>query len=170
MLNMKIGLLSDSHSFTDRHLLDLFNDRDEIWHAGDFGSMEVIHELKKIKPVIGVFGNIDNGIIQSEFPEEISWQIGNFKIYMTHIAGYPGKYAARVKKKLIENPVNLLICGHSHILKIMKDEKLGHLHINPGACGHEGFHIFRTAVRFEIIHDELKNLEVIELGQRGKMK
>lgn len=89
---------------------------------------------------------------------------------MTHIAGYPGKYAARVKKKLIENPVNLLICGHSHILKIMKDEKFGHLHINPGACGHEGFHIFRTAVRFEIINDELKNLEVIELGQRGKMK
>mgnify|MGYP001168748934 CR=1 FL=1 len=167
---MKIGLASDSHSFTDKHLLELFSDRDEIWHAGDFGSIEVINELKKIKPLRGVYGNIDNAHIQTEFPLELTWQVGTFKVYMTHIAGYPGKYATRVRKKLIENPVDLLICGHSHILKIMRDESLGHLHINPGACGHEGFHIFRTAVRFEIINNELKNLEVIELGQRGRIK
>ena len=111
---MKVGLVSDSHSFTDVHLLELFSDRDEIWHAGDFGSIEVINELKRIKPLKGVYGNIDNANIQSEFPEELSWQVGKFKIYMTHIAGYPGKYVTRVKKKLIENPTFIYLWTFSY--------------------------------------------------------
>ncbi|MEP7269790.1 MAG: metallophosphoesterase family protein [Saprospiraceae bacterium] len=166
---MKIGLMSDTHSFIDLRLLDLFEDRDEIWHAGDFGSTDVIQRIERKRPLKGVYGNIDSPEIQSMFPNELKWQLGDFKIFMTHIAGYPGKYTARVKKQLKEDPVDLFICGHSHILKIMKDPLLGHLHINPGACGHEGFHIFRTAVRFEIIENKLINLEVIELGERGKM-
>ncbi len=166
---MKIGLLSDSHSFTDLALLDLFKDRDEIWHAGDFGNLNVIKDLENTgKPLKGVYGNIDHPEIQRIFPQDLKWNIGDFKIYMTHIAGYPGKYAARIKKELIADPVDLFICGHSHILKIMKDPTLHHMHINPGACGHEGFHIMRTAVRFEINNGKLEKLDVLELGLRGK--
>lgn len=167
---MRIGLLSDTHSFIDAELLKLFDDRDELWHAGDFGSLEVIQTLVKNKPLKGVYGNIDNTEIQHLYPVDLSWSVGNFKVYMTHIAGYPGKYAARVKKKLLADPVDLFICGHSHILKIMKDPTMGHLHINPGACGHEGFHSMRTAVRFEIKGNKLINLEILELGPRGKIK
>lgn len=166
---MKIGLLSDTHSFLDEKILHLFKDRDEIWHAGDFGSREVIDRLQAIKPLRGVYGNIDDPEIRRQFPLNLIWSVGNFKICMTHIAGYPGKYTARVKKLLEEGPVDLFICGHSHILKIMKDEKLGHLHINPGACGHEGFHSVRTMVRFEILGKKITNLDVIELGVRGRM-
>ncbi len=167
---MRIGLLSDTHSYLDPELMKLFEDRDELWHAGDFGSLEVITTLTKNKPVRGVYGNIDNKEIQDLYPVDLSWSIGGFKVYMTHIAGYPERYAARVKKKLLSQPVDLFICGHSHILKIMKDPILGHFHINPGACGQEGFHLMRTAVRFEIKDDKMIKLEVIELGQRGKIK
>jgi putative phosphoesterase len=166
---MKIGLISDTHSFIDPRLLSLFADRDEIWHGGDFGSQEVIDQLKKFKPLKGVYGNIDSPEIMRQFPVDLRWKVGDFNIYMTHIAGYPGKYAARVKKEFVSAPVDLFICGHSHILKIMKDQTYGHLHINPGACGHEGFHLTRTATRFEIRDGKLTNLEVIELGPRGKM-
>lgn len=166
---MKIGLISDTHSFLDPKLLSLFADRDEIWHAGDFGSQEVIDQLLAFKPLKGVYGNIDSPEIMHQFPVDLKWQVGNFKIYMTHIAGYPGKYAARVKKEFVSAAVDLFICGHSHILKIMKDQTYSHLHINPGACGHEGFHVMRTATRFEIKEDKLVNLEVIELGPRGKI-
>lgn len=166
---MKIGLLSDTHSFLDPSILELFDDRDEIWHAGDFGSLEVIDKLKQCKPLRGVFGNIDSPEIQQQYPLDLHWNIGDYKIYMTHIAGYPGKYAARVKKQFISEPVDLFICGHSHILKIMKDPVYHHLHINPGACGHEGFHAIRTVTRFEIIDRKLINLEIIELGPRGSL-
>ena len=167
---MKIGLISDTHSFLDPKLLSLFEDRDEIWHGGDFGSQEVIDRLNAFKPLKGVYGNIDSPVIMRQFPLDHRWSIGNFKIYMTHIAGYPGKYTARVKKEFASEKVDLFICGHSHILKIMKDQTNGHLHINPGACGHEGFHLMRTATRFEIVEDKLINLEVIELGLRGKIE
>lgn len=166
---MKIGLLSDTHSFLDPSLLELFEDRDEIWHGGDFGSQEVIDQLKAFKPLRGVFGNIDSQEIQRQFPLDLYWNIGAFKVYMTHIAGYPGKYAARVKKQFFANPVDLFICGHSHILKIIKDPIYNHLHINPGACGHEGFHAVRTATRFEIKDHKLVDLEIIELGPRGSL-
>lgn len=166
---MKIGLISDTHSFLDPAILTLFEDRDEIWHGGDFGSQEVVGQLKSFKPLRGVSGNIDNPQIMHQFPVDLHWTVGNFKVYMTHIAGYPGKYTSRVKKQFLSTPVDLFICGHSHILKILKDQSYGHLHINPGACGHEGFHSIRTAVRFEIVEDKLKNLEIIELGLRGRL-
>lgn len=166
---MKIGLISDTHSFLDPAILTLFEDRDEIWHGGDFGSQAVIDQLKTCKPLKGVYGNIDSPQIIHQFPLDLHWAVGNFKVYMTHIAGYPGKYASRVKKHFVNMPVDLFICGHSHILKIIKDPTYGHLHINPGACGHEGFHSIRTAVRFEILEDALKNLEIIELGLRGRV-
>jgi uncharacterized protein len=166
---MKVGLISDTHSFLDPNVLILFEDRDEIWHGGDFGSQAVIDQLQAFKLLKGVSGNIDSPQIMYQFPVDLHWSVGNFKVYMTHIAGYPGKYAARVKKQFISSPVDLFICGHSHILKVIKDHTYGHLHINPGACGHEGFHSMRTAIRFEILEDKLKNLEVIELGLRGKL-
>ena len=166
---MKIGLLSDTHSYLDPALMSLYDDRDELWHAGDFGSMELIQKLCQHKPVKGVFGNIDDQAIQRQYPLDLEWTIGTFRIYMTHIGGYPGKYNPRVRKNLITRPVDLFICGHSHILKVMKDPILGHLHINPGASGHEGFHILRTATRF-IKDNKLINLEILELGPRGKIK
>ncbi|MDZ4710147.1 MAG: metallophosphoesterase family protein [Saprospiraceae bacterium] len=164
---MKIGLLSDTHGFLDPGIFTVFEACDEIWHAGDFGTQEVIDRLAAFKPLKGVYGNIDAPEIQNQFPLQLNWTLGEFRIFMTHIAGYPGKYLRKIKQWIAANPCDLFICGHSHILKIIKDPVLGHLHINPGACGQEGFHFMRTAVRFDLIDNQLKNLEIIELGQRG---
>lgn len=166
---MKIGLLSDTHSFLDPHILTVFEHCDEIWHAGDFGSQEVIDRLREFKPLKGVYGNIDAPAIRRQFPEVLRWKVGGFRIFMTHIAGYPGKYSSKILKALASEPCDLLLCGHSHILKVMKDQRLGHYHINPGACGHEGFHLVRTVMRFEIKEDRLLQPEIIELGQRGRL-
>lgn len=166
---MKIGLLSDTHSFLDPHILTVFEHCDEIWHAGDFGSQEVIDRLRAFKPLKGVYGNIDAPAIRHQFPEVLRWKVGGFRIFMTHIAGYPGKYSSKILKALSSEPCDLLLCGHSHILKVMKDQRLGHYHINPGACGHEGFHLVRTVMRFEIKEDRLLQPEIIELGQRGRL-
>lgn len=167
---MKIGLMSDTHSFLDPQLFSVFEGCDEIWHAGDFGSQEVIKQLSGFKSLKGVYGNIDEPTIRHQFPLQLNWEVGSFRILMTHIAGYPGKYNSKVRQWIKENPCDLFICGHSHILKVMKDPLLGHLHINPGACGHEGFHQVRTVMRFEISDQGLKNLEIVELGIRGKIQ
>jgi len=164
---MKIGLISDTHGFLDPGIFTVFEACDEIWHAGDFGTQEVIDRLSAFKPLKGVYGNIDAPEIQYQFPLQLNWTHGEFRILMTHIAGYPGKYLRKIKQWIAENPCDLFICGHSHILKIIRDPVMGHLHINPGACGQEGFHFMRTAVRFDLIDNQLKNLEIIELGQRG---
>lgn len=165
---MRIGLMSDTHSFLDPRVFGHFEECDEIWHAGDFGSMELIDSLRAFKPLRGVFGNIDNNLIQAEFPLDLRFTCAGVPVYMTHIGGYPGKYHPRVRPLLADNPpVNgLFITGHSHILKVMPDKQLQFLHINPGACGNEGWHRIKTLIRFTLDSGSISNLEIIELAKK----
>jgi len=162
----KILLLSDTHSFIDNQILKFVKQADEVWHAGDIGSIEVIDIIKKLKPIRAVFGNIDNASIRSEFPLDNKFTIENVSVWMTHIGGYPNRYDKRIKDEISTNPPQLFISGHSHILKVMFDKKLHLLHMNPGAAGKHGFHKIRTMLRFEINGEKVTNLEVIELEQR----
>ncbi len=162
----KILLLSDTHSHIDDAILKYVKQADEVWHAGDIGSLMVTDSLQKLKPLHAVFGNIDNHIIQKEFPLHNRFMCEDVDVYMTHIGGYPPKYNVNTRDIIKQNPPKLFICGHSHILKVMMDKKLGVLHMNPGACGKHGFHQMRTMLRFEIHGADIKNLEVIELGKR----
>jgi hypothetical protein len=166
---MKIGLMSDTHSYLDPKVFQYFEPCDEIWHAGDFGTMALIDQLRAFKPLRGVYGNIDNNAIQAEMPLDLRFECAGLNVFMTHIGGYPGRYHPRVRPLLIENPPSngLFITGHSHILKVMPDRTLGFLHINPGACGNEGWHKVKTLIRFDIEAGKIGNLEVIEIGQRG---
>ncbi len=166
---MKIGLLSDTHGRLDEQLFDFFRDCDEIWHAGDIGSMEVLLELRNFKPVIAVFGNVDNHEIRSECKEHQRHEKAGVSIWMTHIGGYPGNYDRRVRELISQESPDLFISGHSHILKVIPDKKLGLLHINPGAAGYHGLHQVRTAVRFSIQHKRVTGLEMIELGNRSSI-
>ena len=165
---MRIGLLSDTHSFLDPAIFDYFAEVDEIWHAGDIGDPEVIKQLSDFKPVRAVYGNIDEPAIRHEYPENAIFTVAGLKVLITHIGGYPGRYNARIKKLLTEHQPGLYICGHSHILKVMPDEQRELLHMNPGACGRHGFHKMRTVLRFSIDKGIVKDLEVIELGLRGR--
>jgi len=162
----KILLLSDTHGHIDGKILNYAEQADEIWHAGDIGSLAVTDALKKLKPVRAVYGNIDNHIIQKEFPLNNRFLCEEVDIWITHIGGYPPKYNTRTLNKIKENPPKIFISGHSHILKVMRDQNLDVLHMNPGACGKHGFHQVRTMLRFEIDKSDIKNLEVIELGKR----
>ncbi|REC50487.1 MULTISPECIES: metallophosphoesterase family protein [Chryseobacterium] len=162
----KILLLSDSHSYIDDRILEYAGQADEIWHGGDFGSMDVIEQLEKIKPLKGVYGNIDNAKIRSEFPEVSRFMCEKVEVLMIHIGGYPGKYTPLAKQEIAEKAPKLFISGHSHILKAMFDEKNNLLHLNPGACGKQGWHKMRTMMRFVIDDTEIKDLEVIELGPK----
>lgn len=162
----KIGIISDTHSYLDPQVMEYFKDVDEIWHAGDFGNFEVINELKSFKPLRGVYGNIDNNSIRIEYPENLVFNCEQVKVLMTHIGGYPPKYNARVKPILLKEQPQLFIDGHSHILKIMFDESLQCLHINPGAAGKQGWHKVRTLVRLKIDGERMFDCEVIELGVR----
>ncbi len=159
----KIGLLSDTHGYIDDKLLDFFKDVDEIWHAGDIGTISVIEELEKSKPVRAVFGNIDGQDIRIRYPEHNRFRIEEADIWITHIGGYPGKYDRRVKPEIFRNPPRLFISGHSHILKIIFDDKLNCLHINPGAYGKSGMHKVRTAIRFDIRGRDFLNMEILEV-------
>ncbi len=159
----KIGLLSDTHGHIDEKLLDFFKDVNEIWHSGDIGDIAVIEKLEKIKPVRAVYGNIDGQDIRIRFPEHNRFRIEKTDVWITHIGGYPGKYDKRVKPEIYKNPPDIFISGHSHILKIIYDEKLNCLHINPGAYGKSGFHKVRTAVRFIIEKKDVKDLEILEV-------
>ena len=163
----KILLLSDTHSYMDDTILKYVRQADEIWHAGDIGSLAVTDALRKIKPVRGVYGNIDNKDIQMEFPLNNRFKCEDVNVLMTHIGGYPPKYNGRTRSLIQEHPPKLFICGHSHILKVMWDKKLGVLHMNPGACGKHGFHQVRTMLRFVIDGQDIKDLEIVELGKRG---
>ncbi|WP_234111718.1 MULTISPECIES: metallophosphoesterase family protein [Chryseobacterium] len=163
---MKILLLSDTHSYMDERILEYAKNVDEIWHCGDFGNLEVSEELEKIRPLRGVYGNIDNDKIRKIFPEVLRFTCENVEVLMIHIGGYPGKYSPAAKKEISENPPNLFISGHSHILKAMYDDKNQLLHLNPGAAGNQGWHKVRTMMRFEITNDSIENLEIIELGLR----
>jgi uncharacterized protein len=166
---MRIGLLSDTHSVLSPKVFEYFADCDEIWHAGDFGAPQVLRDLQAFKPLRGVYGNIDGAEIRRELPEDLYFECNGVPVFMTHIGGYPGKYNPRVRKLLTENPPRggLFICGHSHILKVIPDKTLGFLHINPGACGNEGWHQVKTLVRFEINEGQIQQLQVIEIGRRG---
>ena len=161
----KIGLISDTHSYLDEKVFEHFKDVDEIWHGGDFGNAAIADALKAVKPLRGVYGNIDGYDISSEFPEELIFMCEGVKVFIKHIGGYPGRYAPGVKNTIIKEKPQLFISGHSHILKIMYDEKINCLHINPGAAGKQGWQKVRTIVRFEISGKEMKNCEVIELGK-----
>lgn len=162
----QIGLLSDTHSYWDERFNQYFADCDEIWHAGDIGSLEVIERLNKICPVRAVYGNIDGQNIRTVFPEVNRFTIENTTVLVKHIGGYPGKYDKSVKHLLLEDPPQLFISGHSHILKVLFDKKLNLLHINPGAAGKYGFHTIRTIVRFKIDNGNFTDLEVIELSDK----
>lgn len=162
----KILLLSDSHSYIDDRILEYARQADEIWHGGDFGSMEVIEQLEKIKPLKGVYGNIDNAKIRSEFPEVNRFFCEDMEVLMVHIGGYPGKYTPVTRQEIAAKAPTLFISGHSHILKVMFDQKNNLLHLNPGACGKQGWHKVRTMMRFVIDGSEIRDLEVIELGPK----
>ena len=161
-----IGLISDTHSFLDEQVFNYFKNCDEIWHAGDLGNMEIADSLKSFKPFRAVYGNIDGPDIQTVYPEKLRWNCEDVTIFMTHIGGYPGKYVPWVKKELTEQPAQLFISGHSHILKVVFDQKLKCLHMNPGAAGKQGWHKMRTVIRFVIDGAIISNCEVIELGGR----
>ena len=162
----KILLLSDTHGHMDPTILKYAAQADEVWHAGDIGSLSVTDELEALKPVRGVHGNIDDHVIQKEFPENNRFMCEGVDVWITHIGGYPNRYNIRVRDEIRNNPPKLFICGHSHILKVMHDKKLGLLHMNPGACGKHGFHQVRTMLRFVIDGDKISDLEVVELGKR----
>ena len=162
----QICLLSDTHGFLDDRFLTHLNKCDEIWHAGDIGSQEVAEGLKEIAPLKAVIGNIDNHKIRLEFPENLRFMCERVDVFITHIGGYPGRYDKRVKEQLQSNSPTLFICGHSHILKVMNDKKLGILHMNPGAAGNSGLHKVKTMLRFKIDGKNISDLEVVEL-ERG---
>lgn len=162
----KIGLLSDTHGYLDDAVFKYFADCDEIWHAGDFGSIAIVEKLSAFKPFKGVYGNIDGKDIRSVCPENLRFRCEEVDVWMTHVGGYPGRYAPGVKPEIFSNPPKLFICGHSHILKVQYDKKLGLLHLNPGAAGKQGWHKVLTLMRFAIVFDEIRDLEVIELAQR----
>jgi len=165
---MKIGLLSDTHSYLDPKVFTYFKDCDEIWHAGDIGDRLVVDELEKTKPLRAVYGNIDDKEMQVRYPEDAWFTCEGLTIWMTHIGGAPPNYNPRIKKVFKERVPDLFICGHSHILRVKKDLNYKNmLYINPGAAGNQGFHHMKTIMRFEIAGKEIKNLEVIELGKRG---
>lgn len=165
----KIGLLSDTHSTLDPKVFKYFEEVDEIWHAGDIGDMEVIKKLEAFKPLRAVYGNIDSGTVRTTFPLDLRFDCEGMDVWITHIGGYPGRYNKRVREIMAENPPDLFICGHSHILKVMPDKKHDLLHINPGACGIHGFHKVKTIIRFSIDGGKITGLEVIELGTRGEV-
>lgn len=163
---IKIGLISDTHSYLDTAVFKYFNKCDEIWHAGDFGNMAVADDLQAFKPLRGVYGNIDGADIRSLYPENLRFSCEEVDVWITHIGGYPNKYAPKIKTEIYNNPPKLFICGHSHIVKVMYDKKISCLHINPGAAGKYGWHTTRTLVRFDISGNRIENLELIELSGR----
>ena len=193
----RIGLISDTHGWLDEAVYEHFKDCDEVWHAGDFGSLTLVpspegeggredrledgsnyanlfvqrfEQLFKRKIIFrGVYGNIDTLELRAIYPEKLFFVCEGVNIFMQHIGGYPGRYSKGVKEDIIAHKSNLFISGHSHILKIMYDQKLHCLHMNPGAAGKQGWHKMRTVVRFAIDGKEIKNCEVIELGERGRI-
>lgn len=167
---LKIGLLSDTHGYLDKRIFDLFEDVDEVWHAGDLGTIELCDELKKFKPFYAVYGNIDGREIRMEYPLNLVMEREGLKILMTHIGGYPGHYEPKARRKIEEEKPDIFICGHSHILRVMRDEKYGKmLMMNPGAAGVQGFHKVKTLLRFTLNNGKIENLEAIELGKRGEI-
>ena len=159
----RIGLISDTHGYLDETVFEHFKDCDEIWHGGDFGGEELTKRLREKKRLKGVYGNIDNADIKAEFPEQLVFMCEEVKVMMRHIGGYPPRYNPETKKELLIHRPQLFIAGHSHILKVMYDDKLQCLYMNPGAAGKQGWHKIRTIIRFTIDGKNMKDCEVIEL-------
>ncbi|MBO6586533.1 MAG: metallophosphoesterase family protein [Gracilimonas sp.] len=161
---IKIGLISDTHNYLDPQVFEYFEDCDEIWHAGDFGTLSIAQELQKIAPVVGVYGNIDGEDIRQVYPLHQRFEREGLKVWMTHIGGIPGRYCLPIRQEMETNPPELFVCGHSHILRISRDQDLNKmLYMNPGAAGKQGFQSQRTVIRFQIIEGKLHNVEVINL-------
>lgn len=162
----RIGLISDTHGFLDDAVFTHFDQCDEIWHAGDFGNIELADKLSAFKPLRGVYGNIDGKDVRLAFPEDLRFTCEAVDVWITHIGGYPGKYDLRIREEIHRNPPALFISGHSHILKVMYDKKLHCLHLNPGAAGKQGWQKVRTLLRFCISEEKIHTLEAIELAAR----
>ena len=166
---MRIGLISDTHSYLDPQVFNYFKECDEIWHAGDIGDISVLNDLKSFKPTKAIHGNIDDKEIQFECPENLRFEKEGLNIWMTHIGGYPPRYNKDVKPILREDPPDIFICGHSHVLRVMHDKQFSKpvLYLNPGAAGKHGFHKVNTLLRFDINKGKVENMQVIELGKRA---
>ena len=163
----KIGLLSDTHGYLDDKVFKYFADCDEIWHAGDIGTIALADQLEAFKPLRAVYGNIDGHALRQRYPLHQRFDCEGLDVWITHIGGYPGRYDKRIREDIRANPPGLFITGHSHILKVMPDKKLNLLHINPGACGVHGFHQVKTLIRFSIHESKISELQAIEIGKRG---
>ena len=166
---MKIGLLSDTHGHLPDAIFDHFKDCNEIWHAGDIGTQDIADKLEGFKPLQAVYGNIDDPSLRRKYHEYIFFSRESVNILLIHIGGSPPRYNKRAKELITKYNPQLLICGHSHILKIEKDpNRHNMLFINPGAAGNQGFHKHKTLVKFMLERGEIKQLQVIELGKRGE--
>lgn len=165
----RIGLLSDTHCFLDPRVFTFFEKCDEIWHSGDFGDVATVEKLLAFKPLVGVYGNIDGQELRTMFRKHVKFRCEEVKVWITHIGGYPGKYSSSVKPGIYNDPPDLFISGHSHILKVVYDKKLNLLHINPGAAGNTGFHHVKTLIRFTIDGKEIKDLEIMEMERNKKV-
>jgi putative phosphoesterase len=161
-----IGLLSDTHGYLDDAVFTHFADCDEIWHAGDVGTIAQADTLAAFKPLRCVYGNIDGQDVRIVHPEHQFFEVEGVNVWMTHIGGYPGRYPAKIKETLLHFKPDLFICGHSHILKVMYDQKFKLLHLNPGAAGKHGWHKVRTLLKFTISDKKIANLVVIEIGEK----
>ena len=158
-----IGLMSDTHGYLHPGVFGYFSDVDEIWHAGDIGSVELAERLEAFKPLRAVWGNVDGAALRIRYPEYSRFSCEGVEVLLIHIAGTPGKYTAQLRGLLALKVPQVLICGHSHILKVMPDPGFSMLYMNPGACGRQGWHKQKTLLRFDADRGQLKNLEVIEL-------
>ena len=158
----RIGVLSDTHGTLIPQVFDFFKDVDELWHAGDIGNIETAERLEAFKPLRAVHGNIDDHVVRIRYPEDLFFHLEDVDVYMTHIGGYPGHYMPEVRLLLQEKKPQLFVCGHSHILKVIYDNKLQLLHINPGAAGNSGPHKNITMIRFAINGTEVKDMEILD--------
>lgn len=163
---IRIGLLSDTHGHLDDRIFKHFEEADEIWHAGDIGTLSLADTLDAFKPLRAVYGNIDGHELRAVHPEVQLFTAEQVKVLMIHIGGYPGRYNRKTRELIKQHQPDLVITGHSHILKVMYDKTLNHVHMNPGAAGKQGFHKVRTLIRFAINGKKIENPEVIELGLR----
>ena len=166
---INIALISDTHGYLDEQVKSMLSAADEIWHAGDLGDVSLLDQMRGLgKTIRAVYGNIDNAKVRLELSAHLDWELEGKKFLMTHIGGYPGHYAKGIKQLLLNTKPDVFICGHSHILKVIFDKELNLLHLNPGACGKEGFHPVRTMIKFSLDQGQIKDMAVVELGRRGR--
>jgi len=165
----RIMLISDTHGYLDNKIVQVLDSFDEVWHAGDIGSLEVCNKISAKTKLRAVYGNIDGHEIRMEFPERQSFSIEGVRVCITHIAGRPPHYPSPIRTWLNSDKPDIFICGHSHILLVQRDQKAGFLHLNPGAAGIHGFHKVKTYLRFKLLDGKITDLEAIELGQRGQI-